>query len=66
MGSHVAPSGGSASDDWATQGRTRGKARGARPSRTTFAPSAPPRMSWAQTWPLHDIAMVNIVWYGMQ
>jgi len=28
MGSHAAPSGGSASDDWATQGRTRGKARG--------------------------------------
>ena len=28
MGSHAAPSGGSASDDWTTQGRTRGKARG--------------------------------------
>ena len=28
MGSHVAPSGGSASDDWTKQGRTRSKARG--------------------------------------
>ena len=28
MGSHAAPSGGSASDDWTKQGRTRSKARG--------------------------------------
>jgi len=28
IGSHAAPSGGSASDDWTKQGRTRSKARG--------------------------------------
>jgi len=46
MDSRTAPSGGSASDDWTIQGRTRGKARGSTRA-GALADSAPRKRRWS-------------------